>query len=235
MFSSFTGSFQFGRRQPSGRTSAQIYLDAANPASYSWPASGTTWTDISGNGNNATLVNGTAYGSGSMYFDGDNDYVDIYTPNLGSTATIEMWVNLGAAYAGKMFFGWNSYDIYTGNGHLGYNTATGDVYGISSTQVTNLGLVGNWKHYIFEMRSDVSYTNNKIYINGVQQSLSQLGGVEDPANRNFNSGYGRIGVWRYNGNYNMPMRCSVFIVYNRSLTATEIAQNYAAFQRRYGA
>jgi hypothetical protein len=38
-----------------------LALDAGNPKSY--PGSGTTWTDLSGNGNNGTLVNGVGYNS----------------------------------------------------------------------------------------------------------------------------------------------------------------------------
>ena len=68
-----------------------------------------------------------------------------------------------------MIFGFNLYDVWTQNGAMGFNTASSDQYGISSTQVTNLGLLNQWKHYVFEMRSDVSYTNNKIYINSQYQ------------------------------------------------------------------
>jgi hypothetical protein len=48
-----------------------LYLDATNPKSY--PGSGTTWKDLSGNGNNGTLVNGVGYtdaNKGSLVFDG---------------------------------------------------------------------------------------------------------------------------------------------------------------------
>jgi hypothetical protein len=48
-----------------------LALDAGNPKSY--PGSGTAWTDLSGNGNTGTLVNGTGYNSGnggSLVFDG---------------------------------------------------------------------------------------------------------------------------------------------------------------------
>jgi hypothetical protein len=53
-----------------------LALDAANPKSY--PGSGTTWTDLSGNGNTGTLVNGVGYSGdnlGSLVFDGVDDYV----------------------------------------------------------------------------------------------------------------------------------------------------------------
>lgn len=51
-----------------------LCLDAANPKSY--PGSGTVWSDLSGNGNNGTLVNGVGYNSnngGYLTFDGSND------------------------------------------------------------------------------------------------------------------------------------------------------------------
>jgi hypothetical protein len=59
-----------------------LALDAGNPKSY--PGSGTAWTDLSGNGNTGTLVNGVGFDSGnlgSLVFDGVNDYV-VHTSNL---------------------------------------------------------------------------------------------------------------------------------------------------------
>ena len=212
-----------------------LALDAGNTKSY--PGSGTTWTDLSGNGNNVTLTNGPTYSSnnlGSLSFDGVDDYADFFAPNLGTTTTVEMWVNLGASYSNKMFFGWALYDVFCASGTLGYNTASSDVYGISSATVSSLGLVGNWNHYVFEMRSDVSYTNNKIYINTVSQSLSQQQGSESAGNRTFNSGNGRISSWRVNTNYRIPMNCASFKVYNRALTSSEIQQNFNATRSRFG-
>ena len=55
-----------------------LHLDSSNSGSY--PGSGTTWTDLSGNGRNATLINGTQYSSldgGKIVFDGTNDYDEI--------------------------------------------------------------------------------------------------------------------------------------------------------------
>jgi hypothetical protein len=213
-----------------------LALDASDPKSYS--GSGTTWADRSGNASNATLVNGVAYNSdnrGSLLFDGSNDYVDFTAPNLGTTTTVEMWCKLGSSYANKMIMGWNSYDVYCGNGGLGYNTGVSDMLGIPVATVSSLGLVNNWKHYVFEMRSDVSYTNNKIYINTVSQNLSKiLGGNESSTYRNFNSGNGRISGWRINTSYPIPMNCSCFRVYNRALNVDEITQNFNATKGRFG-
>ena len=69
-----------------------LCLDAGNTKSY--PGTGTTWADLSGRGNNGTLVNGVGYSSannGLMTFDGVNDYVGLpHTSllNLGTEFTI---------------------------------------------------------------------------------------------------------------------------------------------------
>jgi hypothetical protein len=49
-----------------------LSLDAANSRSY--PGSGTTWSDLSGNGNTGTLTNGPTFSNNSLVFDGTNDY-----------------------------------------------------------------------------------------------------------------------------------------------------------------
>ena len=62
--------------QPIVSSGLVMHLDAGNVASYS--GSGTTWTDISGNGNHGTLINGVGFTSsnnGALVFDGTNDYV----------------------------------------------------------------------------------------------------------------------------------------------------------------
>lgn len=213
-----------------------LYYDVNEPVCYS--SGRTDIQDLSRNGNTGTLVNGVGYSAnngGSLVFDGVDDKVPFFAPNLTTTATVEMWAKLGSGYtSGKMFFGWLNYDVYTPSGRIGYNTGNSDVYGISASTVTSLGVENNWKHYVFEMRSDVSYTNNKIYINGENQTLSQQLGSENAGARNFNSGNGQIGFWLGAASYYMPMNCSIFKVYNRALSATEIQQNFNASRSRFG-
>ena len=210
-----------------------IYFDAANTRSYI--GSGTTVNGLIG-GIGVTLVNGVGFGStNTNYFilDGTNDNIPFSLPTYGSTLTIEMWARI-KLFGGGMIYGFNLYDVWTNNGAMGFNTASSDQYGLTSTQVTNLGLLNQWKHYIFEMRSDVSYTNNKIYINGVSQSLSQVSGTENSSNRTFNSGFGRISSWLADNNYYIAMDLAQFRIYNRALTTTEVVQNYNATKKRYG-
>jgi hypothetical protein len=76
-----------------------LALDAANVKSY--PGSGTTWTDLSGKGNNGTLSNGVQhtdgpfFGAGYVEFDGTGDNLSISsTSSLGGFSgdfTIEFW------------------------------------------------------------------------------------------------------------------------------------------------
>jgi hypothetical protein len=86
------------------------------------------------------------------------------------------------------------------------------------------------------MQSEVdSYTNNKIYLNGVDQSLSQIVGEEFEDNRTFNSGKGRL-AWVDNPTTplsSLDFSCHVFRMYNTILTQTEIDLNLAAFESRF--
>ena len=212
-----------------------ISFDVGNTRSYS--GSGTTVNGlISGIG--FTLVNGVGFGTtGTRYFtfDGVDDNIPFNIPNVGTTITIEMWAKIKSFNIISSFgmpFGFLPYNVITYIG-LGYNTANSDQYGLNTTQVTNLGLLNQWKHYVFEMRSDVSYTNNKIYINGQAQTLSQVASTELTINRHFNSGNGRISSWLNGNDFHQAMDLAQFQVYNRALTATEIFQNYHATKGRY--
>jgi len=209
-----------------------LHIDAANTRSYS--GSGTTVNGlVSGVG--VTLINGVGFGTtATNYFilDGTNDNIPFYVPNYGTTLTIELWAKI-KSFSGGMIIGFLTYDVWTADGAMGFNTAAADQYGITSTQVNNLGLLNNWKHYVFEMRSDVPYTNNKIYIDGQTQSLSQVLANEYVAFRNFNNGNGRISSWLTDNNYYITMDLAQFQVYNRALTQQEILQNYHATKGRY--
>ena len=210
-----------------------LYTDAVNTRSY--VGSGITVNGlVSGIG--LTLVNGVGFGTtGTKYFilDGTNDNIPFNIPNVGTTLSIEMWARINS-FSNGMPFGFDRYDVWANGGRLGFNTAASDIYGLTSTQVTNLGLLSQWKHYVFEMRTDVSYSNNKIYINGQNQSLSQVAGTENASLRNFNSGNGRISSWLFSDVFFIAMDLAQFRVYNRALTSQEIVQNYNATKKRYG-
>ena len=192
-----------------------VYFDSANTRSYI--GSGTTVNGlISGIG--FTLTNGVGFGTtvtNYFIFDGVDDNIPFYVPDVGTILSIEMWARI-KSFSNGMPFGFNQYDVWANTGRLGFNTAASDIYGLSSTQVTNLGLLNQWKHYVFEMRTDVSYSNNKIYINGQNQSLTQIAGSENAGVRTFNSGNGRISSWLNSSAFNLSMDLAQFRIVSRA-------------------
>jgi hypothetical protein len=206
-------------------------LDAGNASSY--PGSGSTWYDISGAGKTADIRTGMSYAaaaSGCMYFNGSTFSNFSFNLNGATTLTVEMWV-YPTALIGGMFFGFYTYDVYTGNGAIGFNTSAGDLYGLNSTQTS--GFINTWKHYVFVMKSG-SVTSNKIYVNGVQQSLSQIFGSPSNVNATFNGGIGRIASWAINENYLQSMYLTKFKIYNRELTQAEITAKFNKDKARHG-
>ena len=195
----------------------------------SYPTTASTWYDLSGVNNSGSLINGPAFNSnGWINFDGSDDYANFPFNGRSSTAnTVEMLVRWRSSNNG-MFIGFTSYDIYTVFGSLGFNTAAGDVYGISSARVSELGLIGtsssNWKYYTFVFTSQVQ--NNKIYINTNQETLSQqLGTTNLTATRSFPATF-RLSGWNNDTNYPLPADYASVKIYNRELTQSEILQNY---------
>jgi hypothetical protein len=81
-----------------------LALDAANTKSY--PGSGTVWKDLSGNGNNGTLINGPTFDTGnlgSIEFDGVDDWTSFGNIlNTGtSDFTISAWVKSTSTATGN--------------------------------------------------------------------------------------------------------------------------------------
>jgi hypothetical protein len=212
-----------------------LHLDAGNTASYS--GSGFTWNDLSGNGSNATLVSTTynAANGGSIVFNGSSSYAN-FNANIGNTnvVTVEMWVKTNSlnANTGAMYFGFGLYDVWTYYGNIGYNTSSADQYGITSARVNTLGIEGAWKHLVFVMNAG-SKTNNKIYVNGGSETLSQLYNTFSSVNSNFNSGAGRISGWRNDFNWLMNLNVASFKIYNRELSSQEITNNFNATKQRF--
>jgi len=77
---------------PVSGTNMLLYLDAANTSSY--PGSGTTWYDISGNTNNTTGTSNTAYNSGN------SGYFNFTDPGYFTTASSKY----NKTYTGKSIF-----------------------------------------------------------------------------------------------------------------------------------
>ncbi len=214
-----------------------LHYDAGNLDSY---RGGSTVYDISGNNNTGTITIGYQpttiqyYGNiGVLRFPAwTNTKLDFNANELtNTTITVEMWA-LVDDFAGGMFFGFSIHDVWTSGGTLGFNTGMGDVYGISAARINALNIRDRWTHYTFVMNVG-DYTRNRIYINGVEESLSQQYSYQNTSRANFNSGVGRIGGWLYDNSYQQVMDLAIFKIYNRGLTPAEITTLYNEQRARF--
>jgi hypothetical protein len=210
-----------------------LCLDAANPKSY--PGSGTTWSDLSGNGNNGTLVNGVGYNSGnlgSLVFDGVNDYVSVSNTSQlrpSTELTISMWVKANSITAGWVrLFGQDPYTggplifLETGGTLIralhypnGTEVRCNTSYPISTTLYTNI---------VFTFKTGDAI---RSYFNGVANTNVALSAGTFSYNTINPYLIGHIGVSWFNGNI------AQVSIYNRALTPQEIQQNYNALKSRF--
>jgi hypothetical protein len=91
-------------------------------------------------------------------------------------------------------------------------------------------------HLVLFWNADVSYTNNKMYINGQLQTLSQLQGSEGAGFRNFNDGNFSLGCWNAIATPQLftLVEAQSIRMYNRELSAAEVLKNYNALKGRFG-
>jgi hypothetical protein len=180
----------------------------------------------------------TSPGGNSMRFSGDGQSMSFDLRPVDSVTT-EIWCKFGDDFRDGVLFGFLNYAVICQDGKLGFTTTNLDspeFYDLYGFDVSGKGMTGSYIHLVFTMQSEVdSDTNNKIYLNGVDQSLSQIVGEEFEDNRTFNSGKGRL-AWVDNPTtplQSLDFSCHVFRMYNTILTQTEINLNFAAFESRF--
>ena len=217
---------------PINTTDLILYLDAGNVTSY--PGSGTTWYDLSENGNNA-VARGTptytATNGGGFNFNSSADYFDT-TPNLresyvGTGLTAAAWVQATSfPYVSAIIArsNWNNIDGWALHEHFN-NTIMGPRY--NDTLSDNNAVTTNVVYYV-AFTIDASGTA-KVYINGVQNGVTRTGVTVPTA-----SGQSPvIGFFPYNA-YEWIGDIYQIHVYNRDLTSGEMLANFNATKSRYG-
>jgi hypothetical protein len=209
-----------------------LSLDAGNKKSY--PGSGTTWTDVSGRGNNGTLTNGPTYSSangGSIVFDSVDDYATL--PSSSSFAfgtanfTLEVWIypQSFTTYTHMIAFpNQNTLALKagrTGDGDGGIYFYTPSYTTFGSTPGWTLSL-NTWNHVVFKRDSFVGYA----FLNALPKG-SKSGFTNNFSAQVLNIHNGWPGEFA-------QCRISSVKIYNRALTDSEILQNYIATKGRYG-
>ena len=210
-----------------------LNLDAG--ASTSYPGSGTTWTDLSGNGNTGTLVNGPTYDSangGSILFDGTNDYMSANISCSRTFYSLDWWARPTAlsnydqvilmnssGTAGSYWQGFTTTANSAGRISIGTNTANRVIVdGVRSN--------GVWANFTWTFdngsvslyKNSVLLTTSTIAAHSADFTLLQIG-----AGPSFGEGT------RFDGN------CGALKLYSgKALTAAEVRQNFNALRGRYG-
>ena len=208
-----------------------LCLDAANVKSY--PGSGTTWTDLSGNGNNGTLANGPTYSSdnsGSIVFDGTNDFVQCSGSITVTAATFTSWIrrngsqgaydgilfSRGTNVTGMHFFSSNQLGYTWNNAANTYNWASGLIipdltWCMVAVSVTSTSATA----YLCQSSGITTATNTVSHASSI---LDDIKIAKDDTNE-----------LRY-----FQGRISNVSIYNRALSDAEIQQNFNTLRGRYG-
>ena len=203
-------------------------LDAAKLASY--PGSGTTWYDISGNNLSGSLINGPTFSGigkqASIVFDDSDDYYSIANnPSLdcANGVSVFMWIKSPSSYRNKQilmkypsinigipygFQWWSDQNIY-----FQVTTSTGwkEIQGSTTYSLNtwyNIGLT-------------YDQTTLKSYINTSVSSSAHTGTINTNSYPIINS-------------TGMGGAVANIAIYNRALSAAEVSQNFNALRGRYG-
>jgi hypothetical protein len=204
-----------------------LNLDAAKVDSY--PGTGTTWYDISGNNNNGTLTNGPTFSGigkqASIVFDGVDDYVqsNISKSSFPNLITLSIGFKLLSFVdvKGLLQFADNlsstiPWILIRTNGSNTMSWYLHGGYQINQTILTNTV-------YFLDLTYDG--TTWRAYKNGV------LDGSWTGAFGTLSGNYFWIGNG-YNGYTNIQVYNTK--LYNRALSAQEVSQNFNALRSRYG-
>jgi len=222
-----------------------LNLDAAKTDSY--PGTGTTWRDLSGNSNNGTLTNGPTYTGVSkdaaIVFDGVDDFVDCSNPLIlrPSQFTTIAWIyntdsnsrqqGIYCSYSEVLVAG---YFVQVLNSPhrvryvIGANTGSGAGLYTDVTGNTTIN-INTW----YQIVTTYDGLNMKSYVNGIldiNTTWSNGIGYDDTNNRVL------VGsVYTKNSGPVAFFKGSISDVqtYNRALSAAEVLQNFNALKGRY--
>ena len=201
----------------------QLHLDANDASSYS--GSGTTWSDISGNGRNFTLTNGPVFTQNpkKIFFDGTNDYAIGNSFSLTNPLTICAWVyrRQNVAWAsiidratGSLTSVALGFDNVSGNRLLYHFNSSGSY--TTNIRTSNSTLDLNKWYYVCVTATTTSCT---FYVNGVADGTFSVSAVADTGDYYLGANF--AGADEY-----LRGDIGAVHVYNRVLSDAEILENY---------
>lgn len=209
------------------------------------PISGTTWTDSSGNGRNATLVGSPSYvfnRSGGIRLNNQDanstDYISVPYNIASNTVTVEVIASFNPDSFWAVIWGNEIYN--DSGGYLAYVSSSTEIsYGIPNSEtIVTITQSNAIRHWIFVING----TQASLFLNGSQvgttdtinnQTLFATGGFQFGSRFAANDGTGS-GDTMNNSNSALYPVFYQMRAYNRALSGAEITQNYNAVKGTYG-
>lgn len=237
-----------------------LLVDAADRNSY--PGTGTTWFDMSGNSNNATLVNSPTFNSsrgGVIVLDGTDDTITTGIPVTAlpalSNFSIDCWMSIpsyptatapnvyGSTTKQGVLVGATYYSgtalFWTGNGTGTSFSVFAYIRGADAYRSTTAYSVTSLNTYFnFTLVNNYTASAFALYVNG--SLFSSVAGPTQEYNPSLITTAGNIGLSRSQvdggGTQNYtPLACNIAStkIYTRALSASEVLQNYNALRTRF--
>jgi hypothetical protein len=208
-------------------------LDASNPGSYA--GTGTTWKDLTGNGNNVSLVNGPTYMSSGFFRNDTDSYFSgsgtATIPVGNSPYTMIVWArqlsSVGWGFAsgfisiGGFFITNGSNSLRTLNGTLGHFHHYW--WGNDLSLESNSAGIALDKWFMLSVTFDG--TTRRIWVNGISRAS------DNPAGHNVTST--EIQISKTYGTEYQQGDVAIAQIYNRALSANEMSQNFNAYKSRF--
>lgn len=219
----------------------KLYLDASNPASY--PGSGTTWNDLSGNSNNGTMVNGVVPVSNAMQFDGVNDSVALppTTAFIGTTTpfTLSSFIKINA-YSPEFpqIFDLKSnicnFQLFVSNRseYTGVVIGGKNTWACGKSNTTPTYFMNKYVNIVVTYNgiNPSTMANFEIYIDTIETSMTTIRAF-GVVNNNKNT-IGNNNVLSLYNNFNGYINDT--LIYSKVLTEPEVIQNYNTLKAKYG-
>jgi hypothetical protein len=215
-----------------------LWLDAANRSSY--PGSGTTWRDMSGNNNNGTLTNGPTFSStnqGSILLDGVDDLInfgnnstlyDAYNASFTQQYFIKLISNASTLKTIFRVDDWSRIYIEISTSQI--NFSIGYSSPVDSLLYNTVIQYNKWYSLCVVW---TKLSTQKMYLDGilVAERVPTVTNYTGITNSFGGANLGRGHTNPYNTNINANI--AIFAHYNRALSPSEVQQNYDALKSRY--
>lgn len=228
------------------RDGLKILLDAGNVKSY--PGTGTTWYDTSGNGNDFT-INASAYkNTGPKYMDFNGSYgcgltaSGVNTPNYGSTCTAIVWTRIknstsdwrtlfraegtGADHQVIVIVNDWTIGMYDNTNGSGFN-------GSGFSQQSLPGYASNaWNMLVWRWQS--TQTNYYYYNFSYNNTPGTLRGYNSSANARFKTGFRTLGAYNSGSPSQFWGDIGYLAMYDRYIGDEEVLNHFYAQRGRFG-